>query len=315
MAAPGEGARQFAVAAAEVQDGRVPLKGREEARHAGLQPPARGREVRAEAGVEIAVQSNQALRGGRIHAAIITVIIFPMFADEVARLAEEFESQTPQEILEWAFREYGDDIALTSSFQTQSMPLLHIAARLKPDLRVLFLDTGYHFWETLEFRERMQREWNLNVVDLYRDSRWDVFVRQRVRTLPIEDPNLCCYLHKVQPMQKAVAGLRAWITGIRRDQTEARARAKILELQDDGLVKVNPVLNWTRADVNRYIEEHNLPNHPLLEKGYRSIGCAPCTVAVGENDSDRAGRWAGRGKTECGLHTEMFKQKDYVVVK
>ena len=237
------------------------------------------------------------------------------FADEIRRQAEEFESKTPQEILEWAIREYGDDIAMSSSFQTQSMPLLHMATRIKPDIRIFFIDTGYHFWETLIFCVRVASDWNLNVIDLHRDTRWDVFARQNLRNLPADDPNLCCYIHKVQPMQKAVNSVWAWISGIRRDQTEERAHAKIVELQDDGLIKVNPLLNWTKADVKRYIEEHNLPKHPLLEKGYRSIGCAPCTVAVGDSDSDRAGRWAGRGKTECGLHTDMFKQKEYIVIK
>lgn len=237
------------------------------------------------------------------------------FADEIKRLAEEFESRTPQEILEWAIREYGDDIAMSSSFQTQSMPLLHMATRIKPDIRIFFLNTGYHFWETLEFRERLQHDWNLNVLDLHRDPRWDVFARPRVRSLPLDDPNLCCYIHKVQPMQRAVNSVWVWISGIRRDQTTERAHAKILELQEDGLIKVNPLLNWTKADVKRYIAEHNLPAHPLFDKGYRSIGCAPCTVAISDSDSDRAGRWAGRGKTECGLHTDMFRQKDYIVIK
>ena len=237
------------------------------------------------------------------------------FADEIRRQAEEFESKTPQEILEWAIREYGDDIAMSSSFQTQSMPLLHMATRIKPDIRIFFIDTGYHFWETLIFCVRVASDWNLNVIDLHRDARWDTFARQNLRNLPTDDPNLCCYIHKVQPMQKAVNSVWAWISGIRRDQTEERAHAKIVELQDDGLIKVNPLLNWTKADVKHYIEEHNLPKHPLLEKGYRSIGCAPCTVAVGDSDSDRAGRWVGRGKTECGLHTDMFKQKEYIVIK
>jgi phosphoadenosine phosphosulfate reductase len=234
------------------------------------------------------------------------------FAEEIRRLSLEFETKTPQEILEWAIREYGDDIAMSCSFQTQSMPLLHMATRIKPDIRVFFIDTGYHFWETLIFCVRVASEWNLNVIDLHRDPRWNEFVRANLRTLPVDDPNLCCYIHKVQPMQRAVNSVWVWISGIRRDQTENRAHAQILELQDDGLIKVNPMLNWTKADVARYSEEHNLPKHPLLEKGYRSIGCGPCTVAVGTDDSERAGRWAGRGKTECGLHTSMFKQKEYV---
>lgn len=215
--------------------------------------------------------------------------------------------------MEWAIREYGDDIAMSSSFQTQSMPVLHMATRIKPDDRVFFIDTGYHFWETLIFCVRVASDWNLNVIDLHRYSRWDAFMRQNLRSLPGDDPNLCCYIHKVQPMQKAVESVWAWSSGIRRDQTETRAHAQILELQDDGLIKINPMLNWTMADIQNYIEEHKLPTHPLLEKGYRSIGCAPCTVAIGADDSDRAGRWSGRGKTECGLHTSMFKQKVYVV--
>ncbi|MEW5942174.1 MAG: phosphoadenylyl-sulfate reductase [Chloroflexota bacterium] len=235
------------------------------------------------------------------------------FAEEMRQASLELESKSPQEILEWAIRNYGDDIAMSCSFQTQSMPLLHIATRIKPDMRVFFLDTGYHFWETLIFCVRVASEWNLNVVDLKRDPRWDVFARQNIRNLPQDDPNLCCYIHKVQPMQRALDSVWCWISGIRRDQTETRAHAQIVELQESGLIKVNPMLNWKKSDVMRYIEKHKLPTHPLLEKGYRSIGCAPCTVAVGANDSDRAGRWAGRGKTECGLHTSMFKQKEYVV--
>jgi len=140
-------------------------------------------------------------------------------------------------------------------------------------------------------------------------------VRQNVRTLPLQDANLCCYIHKVQPMQKALSGSRAWITGIRRDQTSDRAHAQILELEDDGLLKVNPLLKWTKTDIQAYRMAHQLPAHPLYERGYRSVGCAPCTMAVGTNDDDRAGRWPGRGKTECGLHTELFKHKELAEVK
>ena len=229
---------------------------------------------------------------------------------DIESLSAEFENKAPLEIIQWAVAKFAPEIAVSTSFQTQSMPLLHMVTRVKPDIRILFLDTGYHFWDTLTFRERIQHEWNLNIVDLYRDSRWDSFVRDHIRTLPLEDANLCCYLHKVQPMQKALGGLRAWITGIRRDQTPERAQAHILEVEGDGLVKVNPLLNWTKADIWRYREEHDLPAHPLFERGFRSVGCAPCTVAVGAGEDDRAGRWAGRGKTECGLHTELFRHKD-----
>lgn len=234
---------------------------------------------------------------------------------EIEQLSQDFESKTPQEIIQWAVDTFWPQIVLSSSFQTQSMPLLHMASRIRRDLLVFFLDTGYHFWDTLIFREQIASEWQLNVLDLYRERRWEDFAKQHTRILPIEDPNLCCFLHKVQPMQKALKDMKAWISGIRRDQTSVRAHAKILELQDDGLLKINPLLNWTKADVKKYVEENKLPSHPLFEKGYRSIGCAPCTIAIGLNDDERAGRWSGRGKIECGLHTEMFKHKALAEVK
>ena len=231
-------------------------------------------------------------------------------AYKLEKFSQELEEQTPQEIIQWIVDRYSPYIAMSSSFQTQSMPLLHMISQIAPDIPIFFINTGYHFWETLTFREKLAEEWKLNIVDLYRDSRWDVFVRQRVRSLPLDDPNLCCFLHKVIPMQKALKGYRAWISGIRRDQTSIRAQAKILELPEDDLLKVNPLLNWTKKDVQQYIEEHNLPKHPLFDKGYRSVGCAPCTIAIGVNDDERAGRWAGKGKTECGLHTTMFSKHD-----
>ena len=235
--------------------------------------------------------------------------------DNIISLSAQFETKTPQEIIQWAVEACAPEITVSTSFQTESMPLLYMVTRIMPDICILFLDTGYHFWDTLIFREQIQHDWGLNVVDIYRDVRWDVFMRQNVRTLPLQDANLCCYIHKVQPMQKALRGSRAWITGIRRDQTRGRAHAQILELEDDGLLKVNPLLNWTKNDIQAYRMAHHLPAHPLYERGYRSIGCAPCTIAVGTNDDDRAGRWSGRGKTECGLHTELFKHKELAEVE
>jgi len=230
--------------------------------------------------------------------------------DEIEKLSQEFETKTAEQIIQWAVDTFWPQVALSSSFQTQSVPLLHMATLIRHDILIFFLDTGYHFWETLMFQEQLASYWHLNVLSLYRDSRWDEFARERLRSLPADDPNLCCFIHKVQPMQKALQDMKAWITGIRRDQTAVRANAKILELQDSGLLKINPFLNWTKEDVKKYAKEHRLPAHPLYQRGYRSIGCAPCTVAIGVNDDERAGRWAGRGKQECGLHTSMFRYKD-----
>src|SRR5215211_8049335 len=229
---------------------------------------------------------------------------------EIERFSEGFETKTPQEILKWAIDTFWPQIALSSSFQTQSVPLLHMASLIRRDILIFFLDTGYHFWETSIFREQLASDWQLNVLDLYRDTRWDDFSRQHTRSLPLEDPNLCCFIHKVQPMQKALKDMQAWISGIRRDQTSVRASAKILELQEGGLLKINPLLNWTKEDIKRYSKEYRLPAHPLFQRGYRSIGCSPCTIAIGLNDDERAGRWSGREKVECGLHTGMFQHKD-----
>ena len=234
---------------------------------------------------------------------------------QVDKLSNEFETKTPQDIIAWAVDTFWPQVAMSSSFQTQSVPLLHMVSQIDRNLLIYFIDTGYHFWETAIFRENLASKWHLNVLDLYRDSRWDAFTKGRTRSLPVDDPNLCCYIHKVQPMQKAMKDMLAWISGIRRDQTPERAQAKILELQSNGLLKINPMLNWTKADIKRYTEEHDLPSHPLLEKGYRSVGCAPCTVAIGVNDDDRAGRWQGNNKTECGLHTHMFSKQDYSKLK
>jgi phosphoadenosine phosphosulfate reductase len=228
---------------------------------------------------------------------------------EIARLSLAFEAQTPQEILAWAVDTFYPDIAASSSFQTQSVPLLHMISQIKPAVRVFFLDTHFHFWDTLIFREQLERELSLNVVDLYPDKSWWDFLRRFGRTLVTEDPDLCCFIRKVQPMQKGVEGLRAWITGIRRDQTKQRAQARILELQPDGLLKINPMLNWTREDVAAYNQEHQLPGHPMTHLGFLSIGCMHCTAKVKPGEDERSGRWVGKGKTECGLHTDVFKEK------
>ena len=228
--------------------------------------------------------------------------------EKIEQISQELERQKPQQIITWAVETFSPQIAVSSSFQTQSVPLLHMVSRIDPEILVFFLDTGFHFWETLIFREQLQRELDLRIQNLYVDKQWKNFLGRFGRNLYEQDPDLCCYLRKVQPMQKAMKTVHAWISGIRRDQTATRRNAKILELERDGLVKINPLLNWTRQDVQEYVRRYNLPDHPLFEQGYRSIGCKPCTRPVRQDENERAGRWSGKGKTECGLHTDMFNQ-------
>ena len=226
--------------------------------------------------------------------------------EEIASLSNDFESASPQEIILWAVENFCPNLALSSSFQTQSMPLLHMARQVHPQMRIFFLDTGMHFWDTLIFREELQQKWDLNIVDLRPDEKWRTLLRHFGSDLPETDPNLCCYIRKVQPMQKAMSGLSAWITGIRREQTENRAHARNLEYKRNGLLRIAPLLSWTGEQISDYISQNNLPRHPMPSTQYPSIGCKPCTRPIQPGEGERAGRWAGRNKTECGLHTEMF---------
>ncbi len=225
--------------------------------------------------------------------------------DEVSALNDRLEGADPATILAWAAERFMPRLAATSSFQTQSVPLLYLIGQVCPQVPVLFLDTGYHFPETLVFRDELVARFGLTVRVIRPDAERVAAARQEA--LYRRDPDLCCYVHKVLPMQQALRDLDAWISGIRRDQTPERAAAQVIELLPGGQVKINPLLTWTREDIWRTVHQHDLPVHPLLEQGYLSIGCAPCTVPVFGGD-ERAGRWAGTGKTECGLHTGALQR-------
>lgn len=228
--------------------------------------------------------------------------------EEIKSLSNQFESTHPKEIIVWAVENFSPNLALSSAFQTQSAPLIHMVREVDSEIRIFFLETGLHFWDTLFYREQLEQIWNLNIVDLRPDRSWKNFLHRFGQNLPETDPDLCCYIRKVQPMQKAMGVLDAWITGIRRDQTDNRAKAKILEYKRDGLLRIAPLLNWTQSDIWNYITENNLPIHPLPLSEYPSVGCKPCTRAILSGENERAGRWSGMGKTECGLHTELFNK-------
>jgi phosphoadenosine phosphosulfate reductase len=219
-----------------------------------------------------------------------------------------FEQWTPHKIVQWAVETFGNDLAMTSSFQQQSLTLLHIVSTVAPHLPIFFLDTGYHFKETLAFRTLVTEQLGLNVQDIHPEMSQEDQAAKYGPDLPSTNPDLCCYLNKVLPLQKAMKGYRAWITGIRRDQSPARANAPIVDIRQDGIAKIAPLATWTGDDVKRYVAFHQLPKHPLYQQGYKSIGCAPCTQPIQEGENERAGRWSGKQKTECGLHT-VFRIK------
>ncbi|OVE78480.1 phosphoadenosine phosphosulfate reductase [bacterium F11] len=220
------------------------------------------------------------------------------------KLNEKFERSSPQEILEWALKTYQSRIGLTSSFGAQSAALLHMATQIDPHLPILFIDTGFLFKETYEFVKDLQKRMNLNL-KVFRPTETDI--QEIRRRLDNKEPQ-CCDDAKVAQMKRALEGFDAWIAGLRRNQSATRKDVKIIEQYGDGLVKVHPVANWASKDVQNYMVTNNLPFHPLWEKGYKSIGCEPCTRKPTDSADDRSGRWAGQNKTECGIHTFLEKK-------
>ena len=227
------------------------------------------------------------------------------------QLNERFEKTQPEDVLRWAIETFRPKIALTSSFQTESVVLLHMVSLIDPSIRVLFLETGWHFPDTLEFKREIVKRLKLtNVVDLKADPKKREAFNAESGGKPYEqDPDRCCFINKVEPLQAALKGLDAWISGIRRSQSETRENINIVEAYEENRFKINPLANATSGDIWWYLKEHGLPKHPLFEKGYLSIGCWPCTKPVQPGDDERSGRWAGKTKTECGIHTFM-KPKD-----
>ncbi|MEW6237967.1 MAG: phosphoadenylyl-sulfate reductase [Candidatus Omnitrophota bacterium] len=217
---------------------------------------------------------------------------------------DELERASTKVILRWAWETLGTGVFVSSSFQTQSVPLLHIVSQVCPQMTVLFLDTGYHFPETLAFRDELQKAFGLKIRTIRPISAGSQSDIAQESPLYSVNPDLCCHLNKVKPMRMALEDALGWISGVRRDQTSRRAELKVVEAEPSGILKIHPMLHWRREEIWDYIKNHNLPKHPLHGQGYRSIGCAPCTRPAGQGEDDRDGRWPGREKTECGLHTQ-----------
>jgi phosphoadenosine phosphosulfate reductase len=232
--------------------------------------------------------------------------------DELQLLAlqqrsDALESSTPQEILRWAIETYGDRLTMATAFGAEGCVLIDMIAGLRevtgrvPD--IFNLDTGYQFPQTLALRERIQKKYGIHI-RLVQAVETTAQMEARFGG-PIfrTDPDRCCHLRKVVPLREAVQGFEAWITAIRRDQTPERAKAAIVGLEPKfDMAKINPLANWSKAQVWDYVREHGVPTNPLHEQGFPSIGCWPCTRAVAPGQDDRAGRWAGTEKRECGLH-------------
>ncbi|WFB06883.1 phosphoadenylyl-sulfate reductase [Streptomyces sp. LX-29] len=225
---------------------------------------------------------------------------------ELATLAEragrELEEAPALDILRWAADTFGPRFCVTSSME--DAVVAHLASRAFPGVDVVFLDTGYHFPETIGTRDAVATVLDVNVITLTPRQTVAEQDAEHGPRLHERDPDLCCALRKVTPLEEGLAGYDAWATGLRRDEAPTRAGTPVVGWDARrGKVKVSPIARWTQADVDAYVAEHGVLTNPLLMDGYASVGCAPCTRRVLPGEDSRAGRWAGRGKIECGLHT------------
>ncbi len=214
------------------------------------------------------------------------------------------EGRHPREIVEWAVARWGERLMTTTAFGYSGMALLHMMAQVDRSIPVFFINTGYHFIETLQFRDFCINELGLNVIDLTPEMPREAFEAAHGADIMKRDPGFCCAHNKVAPLKRLLEARRydGWIAALRRDQAKTREAIRIVEPQPGGMVKIHPLAEWTKADVWKYIREHNVPTHPLHDEGFMSIGCAPCTRATGSGEHERDGRWAGQGKVECGIH-------------
>lgn len=229
--------------------------------------------------------------------------------DEVRQLAERFETLTLDEILRWTWERFGADAAIGTSFQGAGLVMIHHAVRAGLPFPVFTLDTQLLFPETNALKTRLEEFFGVRIEGLLPEQTPEEQAAELGPELWKTKPDLCCTLRKVVPLQKKLETLSVWMTGLRRQQSGPREKTRILELYhfdvlcDRTILKLNPMAPWSRDAVWDYIREHKIPYNPLHDRGYRSIGCAPCTRATAGGEDERAGRWTGFDKAECGIHT------------
>ena len=229
----------------------------------------------------------------------------PDFLDDLAAHSQLLEQSTPQEILRWAVDRYAPKFSMATAFGPEGMTIIHMLSEIAPETPIFNLETGYQFDETLELRERVIQRYGMTVE--FKRPEMSVAEYESAHGGPVykSNPAQCCGDRKLSVLTAAAANLDAWASAIRRDQSPDRARHPIVGWDKKfGLVKVSPLANWTKRDVWKLITDHDIPYNPLHDQGYPSVGCWPCTRAVLAGEDERAGRWSGFAKTECGLHSD-----------
>ncbi len=228
---------------------------------------------------------------------------------DLPTLNARFENEPLENILRWCWEEFGAQAAIGTSFQGAGIVIMHHAAEAKLPFPVFTLDTGLLFPETLDLKAELEERLGIVIEPVKPEMTLDEQEQENGPRLWERNPDLCCALRKVMPLQRHLAALDVWITGVRRDQSDTRSRTGILELykfdvlRNLNILKLNPLANWSREQVWEYLRANNLPHNKLHDQGYRSIGCIPCTKPVGHGENERAGRWTGFNKSECGIHT------------
>lgn len=208
------------------------------------------------------------------------------------------------------YKAQGLALFASSSFQSHSIPMLHIISRIDPEIPVYFLNTGYHFPETIAYKEKITRLLGIKVIDLKPSVPKNLQKDGNGQLYFTSDPDMCCYLNKIQPMEPVLGEKDVWITGVRRDQSARRQSIDYEENAPQNTIRYHPMLDITKKQVTDYLKTYDLPRHPLEAKGFVSVGCEPCTQKVDFEklgNEERDGRWAGLNKTECGLHTELIQ--------
>jgi phosphoadenosine phosphosulfate reductase len=233
--------------------------------------------------------------------------------DDIRALSADFESRPLVEILAWAWERFGTKAAIGTSFQGAGLVMIDHAVTAGLPIPVFTLDTQLLFPETVELQKRLEDFFGIKIESLFPDQTVEEQAAEYGPELWKTAPDVCCTLRKVAPLQKKLETLNVWMTGLRRQQSDSREQTGILELyhfdvlRDRYILKMNPMATWSRDAVWNHIKQRGIPYNPLQDRGYRSIGCHPCTRPTAEGDNERAGRWTGFDKTECGIHTFLGK--------
>jgi phosphoadenosine phosphosulfate reductase len=240
-------------------------------------------------------------------------------ASDVADLDAQFDQQETTEVLAWAWKQFGARAAIGTSFQGAGLVMMHLAKTARVSFPIFTLDTGLLFPETLELKKKLEDFYGWEIESINPDQTLAEQADSHGPALWSRDPDLCCTMRKVLPLQSKLRDLDCWLTGLRRQQTSERSKIGVIELyarndaESSDMIKLNPMANWSREAVWDYIRQHQIPFNPLHTQGYHSIGCMTCTRKTGEGEDERAGRWTGFKKLECGIHTFMSRKNDFQI--